>query len=540
MATMLPDDVLYLICEQLAFQRQFDTLFSCIGTGKRLAVPALTHLYRNYHESPLIREGTENLPLAQQELLVQKWSILWRSIILSSMGQTIFPYSRYLKLLDLRDLHLLFEDDKFRGKISKNFFSGDLARFNIPQDTPTKFRSARGPRLNVVAAINTIGEVITQDAPMLEQITGEVLASSLVAWAPRLSNLRSLWIWDGKALADDAVQTLIHTHCHKFDALTVFSWKTEDADHKLSTFISGFRENLLRLFQTISDAGVGAETLLALNNHGSSLKELKLGLKADFLPQLAFLKGCVNLEVFSLTVYGVNSYIEKTDNESFEEIIAWLRECKDLRELKFDNFNSGATLLTTLLIDDNIRLHKLDLNSYEGRNHRAFHVALQNQATLRSLLLQGDSEDMVGDEIEILLDSVTSLTGLRELNLGRMSDFFNDMHITRLATHLTNLEELVVSGWNVTDRVLHQVSTLKNLRSVTFEGLSAFSAKGLHGFIRSLSPSNRGLAIAVQAADQDRDFLTDEEQAIIREEIAAKVGGSFDYIFFRVIQIDAP
>lgn len=57
-------------------------------------------------------------------LLVQKWSIMWRSIIASSLGATAFPYCRYIRILDLRDLSYLLDDDKFdkfkQGDISKS------------------------------------------------------------------------------------------------------------------------------------------------------------------------------------------------------------------------------------------------------------------------------------------------------------------------------------------------------------------------------------------------------------------------------------
>jgi hypothetical protein len=42
----LPDDILYLLCEELASQEQFDTLFNCACASRALAVPALTHLYK--------------------------------------------------------------------------------------------------------------------------------------------------------------------------------------------------------------------------------------------------------------------------------------------------------------------------------------------------------------------------------------------------------------------------------------------------------------------------------------------------------------
>jgi len=46
MSPALPDDILHLLCEQLADQEQFDTLFNCATASRALAVPALTHLYR--------------------------------------------------------------------------------------------------------------------------------------------------------------------------------------------------------------------------------------------------------------------------------------------------------------------------------------------------------------------------------------------------------------------------------------------------------------------------------------------------------------
>ena len=42
----LPDDILHVLCEELASQEQFDTLFNCACASRTLAVPALTHLYR--------------------------------------------------------------------------------------------------------------------------------------------------------------------------------------------------------------------------------------------------------------------------------------------------------------------------------------------------------------------------------------------------------------------------------------------------------------------------------------------------------------
>ena len=50
-----------------------------------------------------------------QEQLIVKWASMWRSIILSSLGKTLFPYSRYVRTLSLQDLEHLLQDAKFLG-----------------------------------------------------------------------------------------------------------------------------------------------------------------------------------------------------------------------------------------------------------------------------------------------------------------------------------------------------------------------------------------------------------------------------------------
>lgn len=75
---------------------------------------------RAHHLAP-VRGGGEDeaVPLATKLLMLQKWSILWKSIIASSLDATLFPYCRYIRALDFRDLENLLEDDQFKVKISK-------------------------------------------------------------------------------------------------------------------------------------------------------------------------------------------------------------------------------------------------------------------------------------------------------------------------------------------------------------------------------------------------------------------------------------
>lgn len=72
MTVALPDDILHLLCAELSDQGEFDTLFACALSSKRLAVPALTALYRygtcqhiKVHDLQML--GRNMTPLSKEE-----------------------------------------------------------------------------------------------------------------------------------------------------------------------------------------------------------------------------------------------------------------------------------------------------------------------------------------------------------------------------------------------------------------------------------------------------------------------------------------
>lgn len=251
------------------------------------------------HQAPVKGGGEglqrEYLPLAEQELTVQRWSILWRTIVLSASGKTIYPYCKHLRFLDLRDLGELLEDDKFRGKIAKNFFTGELARFNFTMQTDKK--KNRVPRLDTKKIITAIGDEITQHAPLLETLSEpidtNIFSTALRTWAPRLENLKSLDFWDGNALSDETLRNLLHAHCPGLTSLRIYFAENEHADHHLAAFISGMQQNTLVHFENMRHCRIGAETCSALNSHGKSLTSLKLGLDGEGVQALAILQVCL-------------------------------------------------------------------------------------------------------------------------------------------------------------------------------------------------------------------------------------------------------
>ncbi len=130
---------------------------------------------RSHHQAP-VRGGGEDLyglPPATKLLSIQRWSILWKSIVGSSLGTTLFPYCRYIRSLDFRDLACLLDDDQFRLKVSKyiclsslstqalilarQFFSGALKQFE-KKETFTSLKGKKITRLKDADIMDAIGE----------------------------------------------------------------------------------------------------------------------------------------------------------------------------------------------------------------------------------------------------------------------------------------------------------------------------------------------------------------------------------------------
>ena len=114
----------------------------------------------------------------------------------------------------------------------------------------------------------------------------------------------------------------------------------------------------------------------------------------------------------------------------------------------------------------------------------------------------------------------------------RTSDYFQDDQLQLLGENLLKLEDLFVGGWLLSDSTLITLSNLGNLRSLTFNGLSVFTANGLLDFIDRLGPGNRGLAISIDMASLD-GALSGEEQDLVRDTLATKVQGRFEYQLVR-------
>ena len=464
----------------------------------------------------------------QEELMCMRWAKLWRAIVLSSLGKTLFPYSHHIRALNLEDLEELFQDPQFKDNISNTFFGDELAEYRI-ETKP--FEKKDKTRLDAAETLGRLGEEITKQTPMLEELSGKIVNDALLRWASRLPRLRHLNLWYGGALVGAGAK--LYEYCHEFRSLKIWGWVHDDADQKFADFLNEIRPQTLESLELFSLSNIGAESFLALSCHRESLTELKLNsVSADAMGSLNMLQGCTNLTTLLLTD-GSNRTVDlKTShNDVFLEIIAWLRSCKKLRSVTLRSIRGGPDLVTPMLLENDIHLLNLELEGYSMVDSRDFHQALANQATLQELLLAGESEEFQ-DGIAILVESLSQLTNLKDLRLRDISDCFNDDLIVRLAQSLPKLEVWWTSGWGITDAIWDDVAKMKYLRRLEFTALTRFTASGILEFILKLGPENKNFVLAVMMSDVDSD-LTEIEQAMLREAIAERLGGRFEFQLLR-------
>lgn len=306
-----------------------------------------------------------------------------------------------------------------------------------------------------------------------------------------------------------------------------------DSDHQLATFIQGIQAPSLQSLELFSVTGIGAESFLALNRHGPTLKLLRLSVTPESCPNLSFLKDCTNIETLILEDSTGSSDLERTHYDKFLEIVEWLQSCKHLRVLEFIKFPPAAALTTPVLKAANMPLQTLQVEDYTMRESLEFHRALKNQKNLRTLVLRGDAEGCFRDDIDALCESVCEISGLRDLKLRGVSEYFTNEHINYLAWNLPYLEHLYVEGYGINDGVWQALSGLRNLQWISFYGLTTFTKDGLLNFIETLErPGNEGVTVMVDNADIE-GRLSDEDQAEVREVIGDKVDGRFEYTLYR-------
>jgi hypothetical protein len=333
------------------------------------------------------------------------------------------------------------------------------------------------------------------------------------------------------------VHASIYEHCPHFNSLMIYTWISENNDHRFAKFLGALRPNSLRQLHTISDIRAGAETFLALNQHGESLEDLRLCISNDSAPFLGLLGGCTSLKYLRIEDYVGQVDLEATQNDVFLDVIAWLRKCTNLQHLVFPRLQSGAAIATPVLLEHDIRLTHLEMDNYVLKDHKAFHQALvHQQSSLKYLSLIGETDGMFRDDLETLVDSLKQLHELRELKL-LLPEILKDDYLIAIISSLKRLEDLYVSGLELNDVVLDSVASLPNLRSVTLSGISKFTLNSLLDFVSGLGPGNSGIRVTIDMADPDT-LLPEESVNVVRDCLVEKTGGILEYMALRGTEND--
>lgn len=528
---LLPDEILSLVCYELGQDQDFSTLYECALAASTLADPALRTMYLMHEQSPtFIQSDEENIRQRSMEEFFRKWTILWRSIVASSLedAQTYKPYCRYLRILDFRNLSQMLEDFKFTGAVRKTFFANGLDHLHFPK------REFKRIGIDVVATVNSVGDAVIPKTYLLEEIAGNLSPGFLTRWISQSPKLQNLVLYDGDALAEGAGPAIAR-HCDHFKNLTVVEWTKPDADQVFAQYLDGMKADTLQYFEMISRNSLVSLSFRALGRH-KSLRELKLNsLSPEAVMNLNSLKDCTEIETLVLEDNLGTVQLEALNNDVFLEVVQWLCSCTKLRDITIKKFFDGPAILARVAVAPGVRLTKLSLEGYIVSQQSAaiFHSALSEQKSLRSLLLKGNGEDTTPDELSLMVDALSNLPNLTELFLKDVSDEFDATHIKTIALSLPNLEDFWTSGGEIASDVLPILQSLKHLKTLTLYALTQFSFEAILDFLGNLDHETQKPFSMFLMAAHPAWALTETEQEHIQTYIRENLDGRFEFVPWR-------
>lgn len=290
------------------------------------------------------------------------------------------------------------------------------------------------------------------------------------------------------------------------------------------------RPQSLESFEIFRFSDIGPEALGAFESHRDSLSELVLTqLKPEATLALPLLKGCTNLVYLSLSErFPPGAIPHPGDEDLVLQIVAWMKQCKNLRTISFTRFRNSFAIATPLLLDNTIPLTRLEIEGDPMQDCMEFYRALAHKTSLKALSLAGDADEQGVDAAELLLASLCKLVNLEDLCIKDASDFFGNEAIMELARSLPKLESLWSSGFVFGDAIWNDIASLKSLRKLEFYALTEFTAQGIYNFISKLGPGNKGFFLGILMEDPEYNLLPDEVSNI-REMLLEKLDGKFEF-----------
>ena len=386
-------------------------------------------------------------------------------------------------------------------------------------------------RLDESAVVEAIGESLTHKTPNLEELSGPMRSTTLQKWVPRLTRLRSLAPFHGSSLENTGA--LLAAHCPTFGWLRFFSWNADDADEIFAKFLTDLHSQSLRSLEIYSLAQLHTKAFTALNNHSASLVELKLGtLESHAIRCLPLLNHCTQLRTLSFSErYQKSVEWEKDHPELIRGLTGWINNCKHLRSLSVTRFGPS---LVPILRNEDIRLDHLEVLGYPLADSDDFHIAVGNQANLRSLTLKADTTGSYEERLDThqsLASSMTQLKDLTYLDLRSSSDAFRDEDVISIAKTHPKLETWWTGGTFITDQVLKPIASMRQLKRLECSAITRFSRKGLEDFFNNLQlPGNDRFNFAVSAPDESEEYdISAEDEEYIKSIAQSRVNGNIEF-----------
>ncbi|KAJ0109177.1 hypothetical protein J7T55_009507 [Diaporthe amygdali] len=543
MAREVPQEIWWLVCQDLKLQQDFRSLYRCALINRSWASLALPLLYSIHDSSSVASDDAGTTDTG-------RWAGMWRSIILSSLGVTAYPYCLWIRSLGLSDLEQLLVGIARDRKWRTLFFKGPMKTFEIISGS-TKTRQGR-PVLEWQKIIEQVGNKITQFAEeaaekqnksvQLVSLEGANLPTSLLSvWVSRLSTLTTLSIRDGSVLTAEVADS-IHRNCPFFKDLTCFNIKGPTVDKNMSEFFRGLRENSLESFKVHSSNEIGYDALDGLMQHSRSLRLLDLSsLQNTGLAALDTLSRCQYLEGLSIeaSTPSLPSTWAVSGEDPLPKVAAWLKECKSLRRLVISNLAGASKLLSDILVSPDLRLSDLGLSLID--DEEAFYTALGNQTALESLSLRSNAEIVDPNKArhDKFIDSICACTRLKDLDIMQKVGGIDQVQLTMedlvlIQNSLPHLEELSFDGEYLTDALFEPLARMERLTQVSINGSSIFTFAGIKAFIEALTMSGTHKGFRLYVMNQYGEAeISERHQEQLAALMAVGLNGAFDLAYWR-------
>lgn len=471
---------------------------------------------------------------------------VWRSILLSSIGMTAYPYCTYIRSLPLGNYGTLLEDVWGTKAVRQLEPLDELSQFLVLRGNKTLKRPLRNqamPLFDFQQSMIASGEAVTRciksiadqtetHVRMVHLEASMLPAEILPIWLTRLPSLQSLQLQEGSALTPEA-GSAISQWCPQFSEFRCLSCQGSGVDENVANFLRVLRPHTLQCFEVISINNLGEQTLIALTAHAESLKVLTLGnLSGAVVGYLPVLSACTALENINLESQRYNPFDFLGNEVVLKGTTDWIGSCRNLHSLTLTNIRDALLLIQDVLTSPDIHLRYLDLQGFSSNGGEVDVLAwraLGQQDSLEDLTvggLDGSPEALIVHENVSLVLSICALTNLKSLDLRRTS--VRAIELRQIITALPGLANLSFGGDWIDDQILDSLGTLKDLKSLLVNSLSVFTFDRVREFAMNLDPV-RQKGVVVEINNQIGKWKFDDSQvAWLSEHFISALGGRID------------